>query len=223
MLIDSFFFEQTPHDILVCYTNKQTPHPEHRTIDYQFRMHLLLTSPLRVLCIVCILGIVLYIALVSKTPVFLTQRSANTHNRASVDGYANHSRSTTERPTNQSNSKHQCQQSRTHGWCVDRQGNGKCVLGFLNGPFDPSVHCANWWFGGMCLHGAHCRRADVVPPPSIARNTYHHPAPYYYRNMPWNIGNWCNGDRCYDEPTRDGAVCSSTDTEPVVITKVKTS
>jgi len=83
---------------------------------------------------------------------------------------------------------------------MDRQGKGRCVAGFLDGPFDPGVHCANWWFQGMCLNGPLCRRTDVVPQPSVERGPYHHPAPYYYRNMPWNDGEWCGGDRCYDEP-----------------------
>lgn len=93
-----------------------------------------------------------------------------------------------------------CVQSRSHGWCMDRQGKGRCVAGFLDGPFDPGVHCANWWFQGRCLNGPLCRRTDVVPQPSVDRGSYHHPAPYYYRNMPWNDGEWCGGDRCYDEP-----------------------
>ena len=115
--------------------------------------------------------------------------------------------------SNKMSEKHQCQQSRSHGWCVDRQGNGKCVEGFLNGPFDPGIHCANWWFQGMCLHGAQCRRIVNIPAPSIARRQYHHPAPYYYRNLPWNNGIWCNGDRRYDER----------ESEPVVLTKMKSS
>lgn len=79
-----------------------------------------------------------------------------------------------------------CMQHPQRGWCVDRQGKGKCVPGFLDGPFDPGVHCANWWFQGMCLNGPLCRRTNVVPQASTARGVYHHPAPYYYRTIPWN-------------------------------------
>ena len=81
-----------------------------------------------------------------------------------------------------------CMKSKSHGWCTDRQGGGQCVPGFLDGPFDPGVHCANWWFSDMCLSGPLCRRTNTVPPPSIVRNTYHHPAPYYYRNASWKTG-----------------------------------
>lgn len=95
---------------------------------------------------------------------------------------------------------HNCTSSHEHGWCVDRQGKGKCVKGFLDGPFDPGEHCANWWFQGMCLNGPLCRRTDVVPQPSTERGAYHHPAPYDYRTMPWNDGAWCEGDRCYNAP-----------------------
>ena len=93
-----------------------------------------------------------------------------------------------------------CMQSCDHGWCMDRQGGGKCVPGFLDGPFDPGQHCNNWWFKGMCLTGPLCRRTDVVPPPSVERGWYHHPAPYYYRSTPWNTGQWCGLNRCYDKP-----------------------
>jgi hypothetical protein len=78
----------------------------------------------------------------------------------------------------------ECMQSDSHGWCVDRQGGGKCVPGFLDGAFDPTVHCANWRFRGMCQNGPRCRRIDAVPPPSLARSWYHHPAPYDYRSIP---------------------------------------
>lgn len=93
-----------------------------------------------------------------------------------------------------------CMNSCAHGWCMDRQGGGKCVPGFLDGPFDPGVHCNNWWFQNMCMNGPLCRRTDVVPPPSLKRSWYHHPAPYDYRNMPWNNGTWCGLNRCYDKP-----------------------
>lgn len=93
-----------------------------------------------------------------------------------------------------------CMKSCAHGWCMDRQGGGKCVPGFLDGPFNPGVHCNNWWFKDMCLNGPLCRRTDVVPQPSMERSWYHHPAPYYYRNMPWNTGKWCGLNRCYDKP-----------------------
>lgn len=93
-----------------------------------------------------------------------------------------------------------CMKSCDHGWCMDRQGGGKCVPGFLDGPFDPGVHCNNWWFKGMCLSGPMCRRTHEIPQPSLKRSWYHHPAPYYYRNIPWNSGTWCGLNRCYDKP-----------------------
>lgn len=85
-----------------------------------------------------------------------------------------------------------CMQHSQRGWCMDRQGRGQCVSGFLDGPFNPGVHCANWWFQGMCLSGPLCRRTDVVPQASTERGAYHHPAPYYYRNIPWNDGEWAH-------------------------------
>lgn len=120
------------------------------------------------------------------------------------ESYENASRSLStndpQEPCSHTHSMQQCQTSKSHGWCMDRQGGGKCVPGFLDGPFDPGVHCANWWFRDMCLSGPLCRRTNVVPQPSLVRNMYHHPAPYYYRNIPWNTGRWCDGNRCYKKP-----------------------
>lgn len=83
------------------------------------------------------------------------------------------------------------------GWCEDRQGGGRCVPGQLTGPDDPNTRCHNWWYNGMCMVGPQCREHAVVPPPSLLRSEYHHPAPYYYRNWPWSSGTWRGTARRY--------------------------
>ena len=83
-----------------------------------------------------------------------------------------------------------CMQSPYHGWCMSRSGKGQCVPGFLDGPFDPGTHCSNWWFANQCFTGPLCRRTNVVPPSSLERSWYHHPAPYNQRNLPWATGKW---------------------------------
>lgn len=86
------------------------------------------------------------------------------------------------------------------GWCMNRQGEGECVAGHLNGPFDPTKRCNSWLFEGMCLTGPTCTQIDPVPTPSIVRGSYHHPSRYYYRTAPWVNGSWDGYERVYPEP-----------------------
>ena len=107
------------------------------------------------------------------------------------------------------------------GWCMNRQGEGECVAGHLNGPFDPTKRCNSWLFEGMCLTGPTCTQIDPVPTPSIVRGSYHHPSRYYYRTAPWVNGSWNGYERVYPAPVytaevmNDGCAPSTTSaTEP---------
>lgn len=93
-----------------------------------------------------------------------------------------------------------CLVAPNQGWCVDRQGNGVCVPGQLAGPNDPGRRCAEWWYEGMCLVGARCNEHDPLPPASLERGAYHHPAPYHYRTWPWVDGAWDKSTRLYPLP-----------------------
>ena len=133
-----------------------------------------------------VLVVCMYILNVNSTHLMITYPRKITNNN---ETYTNSSQgSNTNLPQescSQSKMMKSCLNSTLHGWCMDRQGNGLCVPGFLDGPFDPSVRCSNWWFHDMCLSGPLCRRTHVVPQPSVVRNRYHHPAPYNYRNRAW--------------------------------------
>jgi hypothetical protein len=127
---------------------------------------------------------VVLVAIIAYTYMKLAPAAPHTHAHAVVVYSRRHQRPRGENTCVTTLSQAECMQSDSHGWCVDRQGGGKCVPGFLDGPFDPTVHCANWLFRGMCQNGPLCRRIDAIPPPSMVRSWYHHPAPYDYRSIP---------------------------------------
>jgi hypothetical protein len=105
------------------------------------------------------------------------------------------------------------------GWCVDRQGDGRCVAGQLAGPDKPSSRCAEWWFDGMCLVGARCSERDPIPPPSVQRGGYHHPAPYGYRTWPWVDGEWKGNLRAYPAPECGSGLLRATMAAPAPSSK----
>lgn len=72
------------------------------------------------------------------------------------------------------------------GWCGRNSGNGELVSGSMDGPFDPTKHCTNWWFGGECVSGPKCRALSAIPGDWVKQNGLYHVSKFKYRSKPWN-------------------------------------
>lgn len=88
------------------------------------------------------------------------------------------------------------------GWCIDKNINGKCVKGKINGPKNKSTKkCSSWWYKGKCVYGLQCPKNKPHNKPS---------------NKPHNKPSNPNKDENWEELLEPKQECIELDEEDMV-------